>query len=267
MTRRWRVALLLIGVTACAERAPAVVARDASVGDARPSVGTSTGAPGLSGGSTRPGARGDACRARWLVLFDRSRSMEAPWTSADGTTAPRYRVAAEAVEAAVSTLADRLEVGAVLFPSREGSGRGACDAVDPIESQFPYQPGTSFLGAWAARWASADLLGSTPLDAAFDSADAALSAAGPGTAVVLLTDGEPTCTGATPAAVRAAAWRARGIETWVLGLPGSAPGRAWLDAVAEAGGTGSARSVDDAAGLAADLARIVGRAVEQACPP
>ena len=56
--------------------------------------------------------------------------------------------------------------------------------------------------------------------------------------VIVITDGEPTCGDDLEAIERhASAWLARGIETSVMGLPGSEPGADLLERIAQAGGT------------------------------
>jgi hypothetical protein len=210
-----------------------------------------------SGGRTTPG-----CFAQLLVVFDRSGSMGTVWSS--GTvSAPRWQLAEEALTAAITPLRDRLEVGAILFPTSEGEP-GSCAVVDPIGAQIDYCEGPAFLSTWADVWSRPDLRGSTPIDAAFDAANDALRGAPEVTAVVLLTDGEPTCSGPVSAIDRAASWHTRGIDTFVIGLPGTG-GSAFLAAVASAGGTGSALSVDDPAALTAGLTSILGQQVDQAC--
>lgn len=59
--------------------------------------------------------------------------------------------------------------------------------------------------------------------------------------VVLVTDGQPTCSDDTSGIVALAAeWRRVGVETWVMGLPGSETA-SLLDAIAAAGGTEKAQ--------------------------
>lgn len=219
-------------------------------------VGGRTGSVG-SGSSSTVGE----CEARVLVIFDRSGSMTLPWTDGE----PRWSVAAHAVIDAIEPVADRLVIGAILFPSTEPrAAGGACDPVDPIERQLPYDDGRAFLDTWSARWETPEVFGSTPIDAAFDAADDALPRDRAKTIVVLLTDGEPTCSGAVPADERAAEWQSEGVETFVVGLPG-AHGSEWLDAVAAAGGTGAALDVGDPAVLTERLSIVLDEALEQAC--
>lgn len=261
--------------SACAERPPAAPSardRDAS---AREGAGPGTavhGTPGGSGsggggdagrGGSGTGSSGD-CRARILVVFDRSGSMALPWEGGGGRAA-RWEHAEQALDDALAPLAARLEIGAILFPSEAWSEPGACAAVDPIEAQIPYRDGASFLAAWRALWAAPAVMGSTPIDGAFERADAALPHDDVVTAVVLLTDGEPTCSGARSAASYAASWSARGISTWVVGLPGA--GTSYDDALARAGGTSASISVADPEALTTGLGAILDAALEQACGP
>jgi hypothetical protein len=73
--------------------------------------------------------------------------------------------------------------------------------------------------------------------------------------VILLTDGTETCGGDPVAA--ASALRSAGFPVHVIGFAIDAGSRAQLDAIAAAGGTGSAIFVDDSAALSAAIARIV----------
>ncbi len=203
------------------------------------------------------------CSARVLVIFDRSGSMNLPWETSDGE-APRWVVARDALALALEPLAASLTVGAILFPSGSSSELGMCAPVDPIEAQLDYRDGDAFLDAWDAFWSSAVVEGSTPIDIAFDRADAALPDDDVVTAVILLTDGAPTCEGPVPAWDHAADWRARGITTWVVGIPG-AFGVAVLDRIALDGGSEASLDVGDPSALTSALRSILGEAVEQAC--
>lgn len=257
----WLVAMLACGCGQTVRGAPPWDANvDAPRGDAGVIYGTRPRTPS-SGGTTRtePG-----CFAQLLVIFDRSGSMATEWSSGD-VHGPRWQIAADALTTAITPIEDRLQVGAILFPSSSDVRIGGeCTLVDPIESQLDYREGPDFVDAWEALWSSPALIGSTPLDSAFDAANDALDDAHDPTAVVVLTDGEPTCMGRTPAEQHAANWRARGIRTWVVGLPG-ASGSTVLEAIAIAGGTGASISAADPAALTAGLTEILGEQVEQAC--
>ena len=79
-------------------------------------------------------------------------------------------------------------------------------------------------------------------DPYFAAADRAIAAAGAlldqRFVVLVITDGEPTCSDDLEALERLPAdWLARGIETHVMGLPGSEAAAALLDRIAKAGGT------------------------------
>lgn len=257
---------LVLAVTcgACTPRAAFAGARDANV-DAPFDPSTPRVPHMASGGAGDPdrdAASSTSCSVRVLVVFDRSLSMAEPWTS----SGPKWQVAETALADALAPHASRLVVGALLFPSTGGSTPSAtCPPVDPLASQFPFDACGAFLSRWSAAWSAPQLLGTTPIDAAFDAADAALVGAGTGTAVVLLTDGEPTCDGAVPAATRAASWSARGIHTWVVGLPGSSAGAAYLSAIATAGGTSAPLSVDDPAALGSALSSIATSEIDAQC--
>lgn len=256
------VVVLALGACEAPAPPPATWADlDASPPDAELRVHGGLGGGGGGGGGTTTVPE---CGARVLVIFDRSGSMHDLWGPEEAAR-PRWEVASEAVTLALEPLAARLQAGAILFPTGAEREPGACAEVAPIEAQLPFRDGAAFLDAWRARWASPEVGGSTPLDRAFARADEALPVDDEVTAVVLLTDGMPTCVEAPEAWDRAAEWSARGVRTWVVGLPG-AHGEAILDRVAAAGGTGAALSVDDPAALTRELATIAGEAVEQACP-
>jgi hypothetical protein len=84
------------------------------------------------------------------------------------------------------------------------------------------------------------------------------------TAIMLFTDGAPTCFPDAAAqgiptkleTEHAAAWLAQGIKTYVVGLPGAA-GVQLLNDIAVAGGTGAYITPDDPAVLEAKLNEIV----------
>lgn len=253
------LALLALG---CAERAPAAPTWQDLDAEAPPRPGSGvTPSPGVP---RTDGSAPTDCRARLLVIFDRSGSMAEPWETAEGPE-PRWRVAARALDAALTPLADRLTVGAILFPTPTVAP-SECGEVDPIGAQMPFDDGASFLARWRAVWVAPALGGSTPLDAAFARADDALPVDDLVTAVVVLTDGQPTCRTEPLAEEHAAAWLADGTSTWVVGLPGARlDAEDVLNAIARAGGTGAYRPVDEPATLTDDLALIAGGAVEQAC--
>lgn len=260
---RLRPALLVLVLAACESAAPPPATWD-DLDASRPDAtflgtgGRASGGGGVGGSSTVPD-----CGARVLVIFDRSGSMNELWDTPDGAR-PRWEVASAAVTEALTPLASRIQAGALLFPTDMEREPGACAGVAPIASQISFRSGSAFLSTWAARWTTPEVGGSTPIDPAFARAEEALPFDDEVTAVVLLTDGMPTCVEAPSAWDRAADWSARGVRTWVVGLPG-AEGVGVLDQIAAAGGTGSALSVDEPSLLTEQLSAIVSEAVDQAC--
>lgn len=125
-------------------------------------------------------------------------------------------------------------------------------AVEPIDGQgqIPFAAAPQFIQSWDQHWNSgtAGLGIGTPMQEAFDRADEALAAAKlvGDIAVVAVTDGEPNCfpnsaaNGGTATDLetnRAKNWlAARGVKTYVVGLPGAA-GVQLLNDVAMQGGT------------------------------
>ncbi|HET9953651.1 MAG TPA: vWA domain-containing protein [Polyangiaceae bacterium] len=191
-----------------------------------------------------------------LFVFDQSSSMNEPW---NGT--PKWSVANSALVAAFTPLQGRLSAGAVLYPTPDtsmptptcnwavdwvaclaglASGNGnLCPDVKPIGSspQIRILPGAEFLKQWSSLWTTTQAATGygTPTEKGLLQARAALEHPPVGnTAVVLVTDGEPTC-GSNEANI-AAELLQKGIKTYVVGLPG-ASGAALLDSVAIAGGT------------------------------
>lgn len=236
--------------------------------------GTTPYNPGGSGGSASAssgGAGGETCGSvgldstvetvvqpgNVLVIFDRSDSMAEDFTTPNGCK-PKHVAAGEALIDAITPIADRLFLGALLFPS--SSKLALCSAVvDPIwmPSQISFRWGPDFVQAWSFYWQTNDLVLGTPLNRAFDAAHEALVTTGlvGKTAVVLFTDGEPVCTEGMSAPQRAAMWLSMGIRTYVVGLPG-AQGVTLLDDIAVQGGTGGYLLPADSAALELELAAI-----------
>jgi hypothetical protein len=199
-----------------------------------------------------------------LIIFDRSGSMEDTWS----TGRPKWVDARNAVMDALSPLQDDLGmVGAILFPSDDGC------MVSPIESaaQFELEAAPDFLYQWARYWGQPSALpsGRTPLLAAQQRADSALSAASlsNATAVIVITDGVPNCSGGPDGGVEPLAnltplpeaWLADDIKTYVLGLPGAHQGDApmTLDGVASAGGTEQYIPANDPTVLQHEITKIL----------
>lgn len=113
----------------------------------------------------------------------------------------------------------------------------SCANVASISSapQVLIQSSQAFANAWqAATYAP---LEDRPIEKALGQADVALRTPPTGhTAVVLITDGAPSC-GSNESAIAARLRKERNIETYVIGLPGAAQAAPILDTIAIAGGT------------------------------
>lgn len=193
-----------------------------------------------------------------LVLFDRSLTMGDAWGSL-----PKWQVARDALSAALAPIADRLTVGAIVYPTIActfNTPNAVALVSDP--SQVNFQPGPQFLQAWTQWWSTNGLILGTPMQQAFDQAEVSMTAAAlPGiTAVVVFTDGMPTdggicAVGQMTSPARAASWLARGIKTYVFGLPGASSEQILRD-VAMAGGTNDYITPNDPAALQRELETI-----------
>jgi hypothetical protein len=222
-----------------------------------------------------------------LVVFDQSLSMAEPWGLTGQT---KIGAAQTAIANAIESLKDSLSVGALFFPTyaclagvslgiddpmAAGSGPDASvsplSAVAPIdgEGQIAFQPAPQFLNAWQDHWSNAtpSLGVGTPLQEAFDRADAAISGTrlSGALAVVAVTDGAPTCfpAGATDSEPnRAKSWLDRNnVKTYVVGLPG-ADGVQLLNDIAAAGGTTEYLLPDDPQTLENKLKEVVQQTVK-----
>jgi hypothetical protein len=194
-----------------------------------------------------------------IIAFDQSESMSIE--DLDGQ--PRWKAASDALARAIAPHQDALTVGAVFFPTKAFPGGGIyllpCDptsvaAIDDTTvtpPQIPFMPGPDFLVAWKAHWNGNSLTIGTPTEIGLERARDALSAAhlSGASAVILVTDGEPTC-GATQNSIDVVAdLKSKGIPTYVIGLPGAeAADMALRQIVAASGGT-SYFSVSDQAAL------------------
>jgi hypothetical protein len=203
-----------------------------------------------------------------LIIFDQSASMDS-----DFEGVPLWRAAADAVAQALTPLQDQLTIGAIFFPTSGADwtcvsfvlpcGQN-CVAPMSDPEQFAFQPGRQFLQAWEARWQTAGLVTGTPLDSATVQADVALSQATltGATVVIIVTDGEPTCS-LTPGSVALAqGWHAAGIRTFVVGLPGFL-GSGVLTDIAVAGGTDRFLTPTDADAVRQEIQNITGTVVRQ----
>jgi hypothetical protein len=223
------------------------------------------GAAGSAGGSSGTGsvvpldgcagvqvdAKIDVKPGNLLVIFDRSLSMNEAFDTPTGPQ-PKFVAAGASLISALAPLAcpatqdpddpcvEALTVGAILFPTTADCILQAGAGVAPIESteNIDFKKVGEFIPAWEAYWMSHPLVFTTPIDAAFVQGDGAVRRTDlvGNKAVVLFTDGEPTCP-LTPNAVSyAMQWAAEGVKTYVVGLPG-ANGVQTLRDIAAAGGT------------------------------
>ncbi len=195
-----------------------------------------------------------------LVLFDASNSMNSNFSTPSGPQ-PKFVAAGDALIAAIDPIKDKLTVGTIFFPTVAGTILLCSSNVDSIFSglQINFVPGTQFAAAWSTWWTGNGLKLGTPMNRAFDQADAALTQSGlqGGKAVVLIADGEPVCMDGTPAQVRAAGWLAQGIKTYVIGLTSNAGASFILNDIASQGGTGPmALAITDSAQLQTQLEQI-----------
>lgn len=173
-----------------------------------------------------------------LVIYDRSASMFDDWEGG-----AKWAVASRALLDALEGTETAVTMATLFFPTDD-----AC-AVLPFthERHIQFQAGTTFRQRWEAYPASRFPGGETPLGAAFEAADSAVTEAyfqgliGPGRRfrVVVVTDGVPNC-GTDPERVveLAQSWAGYGAEIHVIGLPGSIEGAELLDRLANVGGTG-----------------------------
>jgi len=185
-----------------------------------------------------------------LFIFDKSSSMGGGWDDSY-----KWAVTNATMIQAVTTYQSYLSAGAILFPT------GDCSVSEMYGGgQIPFTSGPSYLAAWGGMMDAYGPSGNTPLEEAFEQANAAiLTACRDGILerpfkVVLLTDGEPTC-GDDVEEVQdhARAWLIHGIPTLVIGLPGSEDAASLLDAIAAAGGTEAYMPVGEPGELEDDM--------------
>jgi hypothetical protein len=163
-----------------------------------------------------------------LMIVDRSGSMGEP---CDGST--KWQIARSSLDAAIVGVEDQVTIGALFFPMEE-----ECEVVpfqDPRHIQF--QKGALF--QQELDEVSDELGGGTPMYAAFLRANQAIEQAAMDGAleqrmrVVVVTDGEPNCSGMEDELVfMADTWREIGVDVRVMGLPGSQYASQLLDRIA-----------------------------------
>lgn len=245
--------------------------------------GSGTGGMGEGGGFFDAGPKndassmqdGDACGSVALktqvtpgnivVVFDQSNSMDGNFKAGDaGASGVKWQVAENAIVNAVSPIQNLLNLGSIFFPT----ANCAVNAID-MGKQIKIEPGMMFVTDFQAYFADPawKTIGSTPIKIALDQANAALPDPSPlvgQRAVVVITDGAPTCTTNQAAILMPVqAMFSRGIKTYAVGLPGSQTAATLLDAIANAGGTGNYLSPGDPQALQDALAMIASNTVDQ----
>jgi hypothetical protein len=176
-----------------------------------------------------------------LLVFDKSSSMLYDW---QGKT--RWQVANESLRNALDGILDVLTIAVVRFPLLQ-----SCSVPDlDSGSQIDFTTGRRFVDLWQSMEHRLESLG-TPLGKALSAADRAIDQAREDGRldkrfrVVLVTDGEPNCGESIDDMTRLVGrWYEAGVETLVIGLPGSEAAALTLDALAEAGGTGAVTTTD-----------------------
>lgn len=191
-----------------------------------------------------------------MVVADRSGSMGEPFCPQDGcgltawemgdAPATKWDRMRDALIDVTVEFADRLWFGLVLFPT----GAGVDVAIGPDNAP----------AVEAALRASAPG-GDTPADAALATARTALPGSGE-RYVLLATDGIPNCPDCTLAQTEALS--AAGVQTWVLGLQWNAD-PAFLEMLAEAGGTAPAAYADSTGDLVEALDEVAGESSFDPC--
>lgn len=215
-----------------------------------------------------------------LLVFDTSGSMADRWNGMS-----RWEQAGNAIKNALMPLSGQLTVGAVFFPRSDPNAPATCIdptgiaclfvpqlvipggtcGVTPITSpdQINFAPATEFLATFsmgaAPRYAPVPG-GFTPLKEGLQQAQAALAAGTlmGVTSVVVITDGDPNCQWDQATALQIVTdWQAKGINTYVIGLPGTTgAGEAVLTQLAMAGGTTQYITPNDSKALEDKLREI-----------
>ncbi|MBU0550283.1 VWA domain-containing protein, partial [Myxococcota bacterium] len=173
--------------------------------------GRACGAEGCGGACSRP---------EILLVVDRSSSMEGA----------RWAMVSDVIADFCDRYGEVARVQLRLFPSADACGAGPILPCDEVALSPP------------------SAAGETPIAAALTDAGAAFGDPNEGEVVILITDGDETCADESAPLAPTRLLRARGAQVFTIGVSQLANG-ALLDAVAEAGGAGSARRVNDGAQL------------------
>jgi hypothetical protein len=247
-------------------------------------AGSTTGA-GMGGGALFDGGSGstgtgipdgDGCGSMALqaqvtpgnivVVFDQSDSMIQPFMAGG---APKWKVARDSLVAALTPDEGIINAGAIFFPTKATGTLCSDVATIGTPPQIKIEPGATFVSDFEAHFSAPGwtLILGTPTVTALENADAALPDPSPlkgQRAVVILTDGAPTCdTVQADILAPVKDMFSRGIKTYAIGLPGSAGAANLLDAIAMAGGTGSYISPSDPAALQMALAQIATQTIDK----
>lgn len=175
-----------------------------------------------------------------LLVFDKSGSMGEHWGGKS-----RWQAGSDAVLLGLDGILDDITMGAIFFPFYEPEIEMGCGVPDVSQApQIDFDTGRVFKDTWIATACIAQPSGYTPLERALEKADAAIASAGERSLltgrmrVLLVTDGEPTCGDDLSAIVAfPRKWAENGIDTHVIGLPGSSSAADLLTQIAMAGGT------------------------------
>jgi hypothetical protein len=155
-------------------------------------------------------------------------------------------VANDSLMSALEPVLDLVTIGTIFFPQSNGCDVAALDSG----LQINFMAGREFRSLWKETATSRGPDGMTPLALALQIADMAiekgcrLGLLERRFRVVIVTDGEPNCgVDVTRLPDLPAEWRRLGIETRVMGLPGSQGALDLMDQIAAAGGSGKCVSL------------------------
>jgi hypothetical protein len=176
-----------------------------------------------------------------LVIFDKSGSMSSGWDERS-----KWQVANDSLMNALEPVLDLITIGTIFFPQPSGCDVAALDSG----LQINFMAGRAFRNLWTETADTRGPGGNTPLHLAMQLADIAIeNACRVGLLerrfrVVIVTDGEPNCgVDVTQLPLLPAEWNRLGVETRVMGLPGSQGALDLMDQIAAAGGSGKCISL------------------------